>query len=163
MSRLAREGTLLNPSRETEVSGANGDREIFIFHVQLTTSRIGNLGVERRKHKSSTPKEGSDRVWQLQGPLSGGACRHGSPKNRGQPTWRLLRGSWDLPRETVWLPTPTLDNRYDVRRAQTSGTGADKQHFPRDLLHRSGKSIRLGRSCAIMGSTCPFWSSALDD
>ena len=48
------------------------------------------------------------------------------------------------------LPTPTLDNRYDVRRAQTSRTGMDKQHFPRDLLHRSGKSIRLGRSCAIM-------------
>ena len=57
-------------------------------------------------------------------------------------------------RRTVRLPTPTLDNRYDVRRAQTSGTGTDKQHFPRDLLHRSGKSIRLGRSCAIMGSTC---------
>ena len=32
-----------NPSRETKVSGANGDREIFIFPVQLTTSRIGNL------------------------------------------------------------------------------------------------------------------------
>ena len=49
------------------------------------------------------------------------------------------------------------------RRAQTSGTGTDKQHFPRDLLHRSGKSIRLGRSCAIMGNTCPFWSPASDD
>ena len=61
------------------------------------------------------------------------------------------------------LPTPTLDNRYDVRRAQISGTGTDKQHFPRDLLHRSGKSIRLGRSCAIMGSTSPFWSPVSDD
>ena len=61
------------------------------------------------------------------------------------------------------LPTPTLDNRYDVRRAQTSGTGTGKQRFLRDLLHRSGKSIRLGRSCAIMRSTCPFWSSASDD
>ena len=58
---------------------------------------------------------------------------------------------------------PQLDSRYDVRRAQTSGTGTNKQHFFRDLLHRSGKSIRLGRSCAIMGSTCPFWSSASDD
>ena len=28
---------------ETKFSGANGDREIFIFPVQLTTSRIGNL------------------------------------------------------------------------------------------------------------------------
>ena len=28
---------------ETKVSGANGDREIFMFPVQLTTSRIGNL------------------------------------------------------------------------------------------------------------------------
>ena len=74
-----------------------------------------------------------------------------------------LRRSWDPPRRTVRLPTPTLDNRYDVRRAQTSGTGTDKQHFPRDLLHRSGKSIGLGRSCAIMGSTCPFWSPASDD
>ena len=34
---------LPNPSRETKFSGANGDREIFIFPVQLTTSRIGNL------------------------------------------------------------------------------------------------------------------------
>ena len=32
-----------NPSRETKFSGANGDREIFIFPVQLTTCRIGNL------------------------------------------------------------------------------------------------------------------------
>ena len=34
---------LPNPSRETKSSGANGDRDIFIFPVQLTTSRIGNL------------------------------------------------------------------------------------------------------------------------
>ena len=32
-----------NPSYETRFSGANGDREIYIFPVQLTTSRIGNL------------------------------------------------------------------------------------------------------------------------
>ena len=32
-----------NPSRETKFSGANGDRKVFIFPVQLTTSRIGNL------------------------------------------------------------------------------------------------------------------------
>ena len=30
-------------SRETKFSGANGDREIFIFPVQLTTSRIVNF------------------------------------------------------------------------------------------------------------------------
>ena len=30
------------PSRETKFSGVNGDRGIFIFPVQLTTSRIGN-------------------------------------------------------------------------------------------------------------------------
>ena len=34
---------LPNPSREAKFSGANGDREIFIISVQLTTSRIGNL------------------------------------------------------------------------------------------------------------------------
>ena len=34
---------LPNPSRETKFSGANGDSEMFIFPVQLTTSRIGNL------------------------------------------------------------------------------------------------------------------------
>ena len=33
----------LNPSRETKFSGAHGDRGIFLFPVQLTTSRIGNL------------------------------------------------------------------------------------------------------------------------
>ena len=42
MSRLTRDGKP-NPSRETKFSGANGDREMFIFPVQLTTSRIGNL------------------------------------------------------------------------------------------------------------------------
>ena len=34
---------LPKPSRETKFSGANGHREIFIFPVQLTTSRIDNL------------------------------------------------------------------------------------------------------------------------
>ena len=34
---------LSNPYRETKFSGANGDRKISIFPVQLTTSRIGNL------------------------------------------------------------------------------------------------------------------------
>ena len=32
-----------NPSRETKLSGANENREILIFRVQLTTSRIDNL------------------------------------------------------------------------------------------------------------------------
>ena len=32
-----------NQSRETHFSGANGDRDIFIFPVQLTTSKIGNF------------------------------------------------------------------------------------------------------------------------
>ena len=32
-----------NPSRVTKFSGANGDREKFIFPVELTTSRVGNL------------------------------------------------------------------------------------------------------------------------
>ena len=34
---------LPKPSSETKFSGANTDREIFIFPVQLTTSRIGNF------------------------------------------------------------------------------------------------------------------------
>ena len=33
----------LNPSCEAKFSGTYGDRGIFIFPVQLTTSRIGNL------------------------------------------------------------------------------------------------------------------------
>ena len=41
MSRLTRDGTAEPVSRD-QFSGANGDREIFIFPVQLTTSRIGN-------------------------------------------------------------------------------------------------------------------------
>ena len=32
-----------HPSRDTKLSGANADREVFIFLVKLTTSRIGNL------------------------------------------------------------------------------------------------------------------------
>ena len=32
-----------NPSRETKFSDANADREIYFFHVQLTTSRIGDI------------------------------------------------------------------------------------------------------------------------
>ena len=34
---------LPNPSRETKLSGANADKDLFIFPVQLTTCRIGNL------------------------------------------------------------------------------------------------------------------------
>ena len=34
---------LPKPSRETKFSGANGDREMLFFTVQLYTSRIGNL------------------------------------------------------------------------------------------------------------------------
>ena len=34
---------LPNPSREAKFSDANADREVSIFPVQLTTSRIGNL------------------------------------------------------------------------------------------------------------------------
>ena len=34
---------LPKPSRETKLSGANADREKFIFPVQLTTCRMGNL------------------------------------------------------------------------------------------------------------------------
>ena len=41
MSRLTRDGTAEPVSRD-QFSGANADREIFIFPVQLTTSRIGN-------------------------------------------------------------------------------------------------------------------------
>ena len=38
-----RDGTgRLNLSRETQFLGANGDGEIFIFLVQLTTTRISN-------------------------------------------------------------------------------------------------------------------------
>ena len=32
-----------HPSHEVKFSGANGDREILVFPVQLTTDRIGNL------------------------------------------------------------------------------------------------------------------------
>ena len=34
---------LPNLSRETKFSGTNGDWELLFFHIQLTTSRIGNL------------------------------------------------------------------------------------------------------------------------
>ena len=43
MNRLTPSG-LPNPSRETEISGANGNKELFTLPVQLTTRRrIGNL------------------------------------------------------------------------------------------------------------------------
>ena len=39
-----RDGTgRLNPSRETKFSDSNGDREMLIFPVELTTNSIGNL------------------------------------------------------------------------------------------------------------------------
>ena len=43
INRLARDGTAEPVSRDQFSGGANGDREIIIFPVQLTTSRIGNL------------------------------------------------------------------------------------------------------------------------
>ena len=42
MGRLTWDGTAEPVSRD-QISGANGDREIFISPVQLTTSRIGSL------------------------------------------------------------------------------------------------------------------------
>ena len=44
MSRLTRDGTA-EQSRETKFSGANGDKKIFVFPVQLTTSRIGTYSM----------------------------------------------------------------------------------------------------------------------
>ena len=42
MSRLTRDGTTEPVSRD-QLLGADGDREIFIFPVQLTRSRVGGL------------------------------------------------------------------------------------------------------------------------
>ena len=42
MSRLTQAGPP-NLSRETNFSGANGNREIFILSAELTMSRFGNL------------------------------------------------------------------------------------------------------------------------
>ena len=42
MSRLTRDGTAEPVSRD-QISGANADKEMSIFLVQLTTSRIGDL------------------------------------------------------------------------------------------------------------------------
>ena len=42
ISRLTRDGTAEPVSRD-QISGTNADREIFIFPVQLTTCRTGNL------------------------------------------------------------------------------------------------------------------------
>ena len=42
MSRLTRDGTAEPVSRD-QIQGANADREIFVFLLQVTTSRIGNL------------------------------------------------------------------------------------------------------------------------
>ena len=42
ISRLTRDWTAEPVSRD-QISGANGDREIFTFPVQLTTNRIVNL------------------------------------------------------------------------------------------------------------------------
>ena len=43
-SRVSRQHALIYLNRhKTKLSGANGDREIFISPVQLTMSRIGNL------------------------------------------------------------------------------------------------------------------------
>ena len=43
MSRPTRDGTAESVSRDQILRQHNGDREILIFPVQLTTSRIGNL------------------------------------------------------------------------------------------------------------------------
>ena len=37
------DGTAESALRETKFLGLNGDRKMFIFFVQLTTSRIGSL------------------------------------------------------------------------------------------------------------------------
>ena len=44
MSRLTRDGTAEPVSRDQKFSGANGDREILFFPVQLTTTNM--IGVD---------------------------------------------------------------------------------------------------------------------
>ena len=43
MSRLTRDGTAEPVSRDQIILGSNGDREVSMFLVDLTTSKIGNL------------------------------------------------------------------------------------------------------------------------
>ena len=43
MNGLTRDKTAESVSRDQILRGAKGDREIFVFPVQLTTSRIGNF------------------------------------------------------------------------------------------------------------------------
>ena len=40
MSRLTRDGTAEPVSRDQKFSGANGDREILFFPIQLTTTNV---------------------------------------------------------------------------------------------------------------------------
>ena len=49
----------LNPFRETKFLGTHGDREILIFPVQLTTSRIGNRGTGRLNPSRETKFSGT--------------------------------------------------------------------------------------------------------
>ena len=86
------------------------------------------MGGERHHHHSSA----QEYVY------SSGAHGQGSPENRIQLTWRLLRESWNSSRGTVRLPAPTPDNRCEICRAQTAGIGTNKQHFNRGLLYQSG-------------------------
>ena len=51
---------------------------------------------------------------------------------------------------------------YLHRWTRHVSTLMDQKRFTRDLFHRSGNIIPICRSCATMGSTYPFWSSALD-
>ena len=92
---------------------------LLAFHGILVTVWMTGEVLYRRSGKTPpskmyTRRRIGHRVWQLQGPLSGGACWQGSPQNRGQSTWRLLQGSWDSSRGTVRFPERSTTGMMSV-------------------------------------------------
>ena len=81
---LSTEMSRLNPSRETKLSGTYRDRGIFVFPVQLTTIRIGDLTrlIHTLLYVMTIQK------YILPGGLSA-ATRLREPINSGLTRWRM--------------------------------------------------------------------------
>ena len=84
------------------------------------------LAVERcHHHHGTSQKEGSDRVWRLQGHLAGSARRQDTAEGHRSPPRRVLWARGDPAGGTEWFPTEPLYHRYDVCDSSVTGAGAE--------------------------------------
>ena len=102
-------------------------------------------------------KEGSDRVRQLQGHLTGSARRQDPAEDHRSPPEQVQRARGDPAGGAEWFPTEPFYHRYDVCDSSVTGAGAEETNSAVSMLYRPDQSVRLCGSNPSLDSTRPFW------